>query len=123
MNRFIALSLLLLAAACHPTYGHVDLTLYSSPPVPVRVESDEVELPVGVAVAIDVEPKSGNDYEYFKDDEVTLDTEDRQILRVDPTENPRRFVLTGVKAGQTCVVVEVFGEREECIPATVLAAQ
>lgn len=123
MNRIIALSLLLLAAACHPTYGRVDLTLYSSPPVPVRVESDEVELPVGVAVAIDVEPKSGNDYEYFKDDEVTLDTEDRQILRVDPTENPRRFVLTGVKAGQTCVVVEVFGEREECIPATVLAAQ
>ncbi len=122
MNRLIALSLLLLAA-CHPTYGHVELTLYSSPPVPVRVESDEVELPVGVAVAIDVEPKSGNDYEYFKDDEVTLDTEDRQILRVDPTENPRRFVLTGVKAGQTCVVVEVFGEREECIPATVLAAQ
>lgn len=122
MNRIIALSLLLLAAACHPTYGHVELTLKSSPPVPVRIDSDEIELPVGVAVAVEVEPRSGNDYEYFKDDEVTLDTEDRKVLRVDPTANPRRFVLTGVAAGETCVVVEVFGDREECIPAVVQAA-
>ncbi len=121
MNRHFFILSLLLLPACHPMYGHLEIELYSSPPVPVRVSGEEVELPVGVAIAVDVEPKSGNDYEYFKDDEVELDSEDRQILRVDPTENPRRFVLTGVKVGKTCINVEVLGEQGECIPATVQA--
>jgi len=122
VNRSIFILSLLLLPACHPMYGHLEVDLYSSPPVPVRVSGEEIELPVGVAIAVDVEPKSGNDYEYFKDDEVELDSEDRQILRVDPTENPRRFVLTGVKVGKTCITVEVLDEQGACIPATVQAA-
>lgn len=122
MNRRFFALLLLALPACNPMYGHLEIDLASSPPVPVRIRNDEIEVPVGVAVAVAVEPKSGNDYEYFKDDEVELDTEDRQVLRVDPTADPRRFVLTGVRPGQTCITVDVLGEREECIPATVLAA-
>mgnify|MGYP000614946603 CR=1 FL=1 len=122
MNRLLRLSLFLLLPACHPAYDHLEIDLVSAPPVPVRVESDEIELPVGVAIVVDVEPKSANDYEYFKDDEVELDPQDRQVLRVDPTADPRRFVITGVKVGQTCIDIEVLGEREQCVPATVQAS-
>jgi hypothetical protein len=120
VNRLIC-CLPLLLGACHAMYGHLEVELYSSPPVAVRVTGTDIELPVGVAVAIDVAPISGNDYEYFKEDQVELDSEDRKILRVDPTENPRRFVLTGVGVGDTCVTVKVLGEQEECIPATIRA--
>lgn len=122
MNRLLCcLFLLLPAPACfNPEYDRLEIELHSAPPVPVHINSEQIELPVGVAVAVEVAPISGNDYEYFKEDEVELDTEDRKILRVDPTENPRRFVLTGVSAGDTCMTVRVLGERHECIDATVL---
>lgn len=122
MNRLLARLPLLLLPACNPMYGHLEVELASSPPVPVRVTGLDIEVPAGVAIAVDVAPISGNDYEYFKTDEVVLSADDRQILRVDPTADPRRFVLTGVAPGDTCVVVEVVGEREECIPAVVTAA-
>jgi hypothetical protein len=121
VNRLLCILFLLPLPACfNPRYGHLDIELHSAPPVPVHVNSERVELPVGVAIAIDVAPISGNDYEYFKEDEVELDAEDRKVLRVDPTENPRRFVLTGVSVGDTCVTVRVLGEEHECIDASVL---
>lgn len=121
MNRYLS-PLLLLLPACHPAYDHLELDLHSSPPVPVRVEDGDVELPVGVAIVIDVKPISANNYEYFDEDEVDLDAEDRKILRVDPTGDPRRFVLTGVSVGETCIRIEVQGEREDCVPASVQPA-
>lgn len=122
MNRLLLLlALPLLVAACGPRYDGVDIELHSEPPVPVRVSENEFELPVGIAVAIDVKPLSSNQFDYYQSDQLDLRSDDRQILRVEPTENPRRFILIGVSPGETCVELEVDYSDRGCIPATVVA--
>lgn len=118
MKRLLCL-LTLGLTACGPRYDRLEVELYSTPPTPVRVSGNEFEIPVGISAAISVAPVSDARFEYYEDDEVVLDSDDRETLRVDPTDNERRFVLTGVSPGKTCVWVEVLGEREECIPAVV----
>lgn len=119
MNRLVLALSLLAVPACAPEYDHVNVELYSSPPVPVSISGTHIDLPVGLAIVVEIEPISRGRIEYVNSDEVVLDAEDREILRADPTEHPRRFVLVGVAPGETCVVVEVLGDREDCIPATV----
>ena len=119
--RLLGLPLLLLIAACGPRYDGIEIELHTEPPVPVRVSNDEFELPAGIAVAIDVKPLSSNQFDYYNSDQLELRSDDRQVLRVEPTENPRRFVLVGVNPGTTCVQLEVDYEKHGCIPATVLA--
>ncbi len=111
----------LLLAACGPRYDGVEITLHSEPPVPVRVSDNEFELPTGIAVAIDIKPLSSNQFDYYQTDQLDLRSDDRQTLRVEPTENPRRFILIGVAQGDTCVQLEVDYQDRGCIPATVLA--
>lgn len=118
-HKFLPLALLL--AACGPRYDGVDITLHSEPPVPVRVSDNEFELPAGIAVAIDVKPLSSNQFDYYESDQLELRSDDRQVLRVEPTENPRRFILIGVAPGDTCVQLEVDYQNHGCIPAAVLA--
>lgn len=122
MKRLIALFALLAATACQPRYDGLELTLYSNPPVPVRISGEEIELSVGLAVAVDVEPLSSTRFNYYTDDPLELRSQDRGVLRVEATENPRRFVLIAVSPGTTCVEIEVVQEDHGCIPATVLAA-
>jgi hypothetical protein len=122
VKRLLCSALLLLAGGCQPRYDGLDVELYSTPPRPVDVSDRGFEVPAGIAVVIDVAPRSDARIEYYEDDEVELYAEDEDVLRVDPTEKSRRFALIGVKPGETCVWVEVLGEREECIPATVAAA-
>ncbi len=78
---------------------------------------------VGLAVAIDVEPRSSTRFRVLhrRPDDPALRKTARS-LRVEPTENPRRFVLVAVSPGDTCVEIEVLNEDHGCIPATVLAA-
>ncbi|MBA3546159.1 MAG: hypothetical protein H0T76_06740 [Nannocystis sp.] len=121
MNRLLPLFALLAAAACQPRYDGIELTLTSTPPVPVRISGTEIELPLGVAVAVDVEPQSSSRFNYYEDDPLELRSQDRAILRVEITEDPRIFVLVAVSPGETCVDIEVVGDDHGCIPATVLA--
>lgn len=121
MKRLLPLLTLLAATACQPRYDGLEVTLYSNPPLPVRVSGLELELPVGIAVAIDVEPQSSTRFNYYSDDPLTLRSQDRGVLRVEATEHPRRFVLVAVSAGETCVEIEVLNEEHGCIPAVVLA--
>lgn len=122
MNRLLPLFALLAAAACQPHYDGIELTLTSTPPVPVRVSGEEIELPFGIAVAVDVEPQSSARFNYYEDDPLELRSQDRDILRVERTEDPRIFVFVGVSPGETCVDIEVVHEDHGCIPATVIAA-
>jgi len=122
VKRLLPLFVLLAASACQPRYDGLEVTLYSNPPLPVRVSGLEFELPVGIAAAIDVEPQSSARFNYYSDDPLTLRSQDRGVLRVEATEHPRRFVLVAVSAGTTCVDIEVLHENQGCIPATVLAA-
>ena len=120
--RSLCIIPLLALAACGPRYDGVVLELYSAPPVPVRVSGEEIEVAAGVAAAVDVKPLSSNQFDYYETDQLVLRSQDRDILRVEPTEAPRRFVLIGVAPGETCVDIEVDHEDRGCIPATVIAA-
>lgn len=119
MKRLIAL--LLLTAACGPRYEGIELTLHSEPPAPVLLDDQEIEVPVGIAVAVDVKPLSSGRFEYLVTDQLDLRSQDRDVLRVEPTENGRRFVFVGVAAGETCVEIEVDYDEHGCIPARVVA--
>ena len=117
----LALGLTLGLAACQPDYGSLEIEVGSSPPLPVSIHDHDFQLPVGIAVLINVTPVSANSNNYVETDEVELSSDDRTILSVEPGPEARSFVLTGVKVGETCVQVYVNGGREECIPTTVSA--
>ncbi len=117
------LPLALLLAACGPRYDGVDIDLHSEPPVPVRVSDNDFELPAGIAVVIEVKPLSSNQFDYYESDQLDLRSDNRQVLRVEPTGDSRRFVLIGVAPGQTCVQVEVDYRDRACIPAVVTAPE
>ena len=122
MKRLLPLFSLLTAVACQPHYDGIELTLSSEPPVPVRISGEEIEMPVGIAVAVEALPQSSSRFNYYEDDPLELRSQDRGILRVELTENPRTFVFIAVSPGETCIEVEVVGDDHGCIPATVLAA-
>lgn len=119
MKRTIAL--LLLAAGCGPHYEGIALTLHSEPPVPVRIDDQEIEIPAGIAVAVDVKPLSSGRFEYLVTDPLELRSQDRDVMRVEPTEDSRRFVFVGVAPGDTCIEIEVDYDDHGCIPARVVA--
>lgn len=122
MNRLLALFALLAATACGPHYDGLELTPFTTPPVPVRIDGTEIEMSVGIAVGVDVKPLSSARFGYYSTDPLSLRSQDRAILRVEATEDPRRFVFVAVSPGTTCVDIEVVHEDQGCIPATVLAA-
>lgn len=122
MKRLTSLLLLLAATACQPRYDGIELTPFTTPPVPVRIDGEQIEMSVGIAVGVDVKPLSSARFDYYSDDPLALRSQNRDILRVEPTENPRRFVFVAVSPGETCVDIEVVHEDHGCIPATVLAA-
>lgn len=117
----LTLLLLPLLAACQPRYDGVELTLVNNPPVPPYISDHEIELPLGIAAVVEVAPQSSTRFEYYSDDPLELRPQDRDVVRVEATEDPRRFVLIGVGVGETCIDVEVVHEDHGCIPATVTA--
>lgn len=121
MKRLLPL-LLLGLAACGPRYDGLTITLNSEPPLPVNINDTVIELPVGIAVVIDVYPLSSTRFDYYESDQLALRSEDRDVLRVEPTSEPRRFIVIGVTPGETCVAVEVDHDDHGCIPARVVEA-
>lgn len=121
MKRLLPLFTLLAAGACGPHYDGLELTLFTEPPVPVRISSEEIEMTAGIAVAVDARPLSSARFGYYEDDPFELRSQDPGILRVEHTETARRFVLIAVSPGETCIDVEVVREDQGCIPATVVA--
>jgi hypothetical protein len=119
MRRFAFACALL--CACAEDYSGLDVELLSSPPGAVFVGSDEIELPLGVAVRVHTEPQSAR-REYDRDVSVKMVSQDPSVLEVFRSDGRRNHVLVGVREGQTCVVVYVDAVREDCIPARVRAA-
>ena len=117
---FVAMASL---AGCQPEFSTVELEAVSSPPVGVTtvVRDDEVEVPAGVAIAVEVTPLSGNSTPYSGEDKIRLHGRDESVLDAEPTEERRVFVLIGVSPGTTCIEVEINGSEKTCIDATVTA--
>lgn len=122
MTRLALLALGMLAlGGCHADYAGLEIRLYTSTAEPIIATDQQIELPVGLAVAIEALPISGNRHEYDEDDRLDLRSEHEEILLAEPAEMQGWFVLVGVAPGETCIAVLIDGAREACIPARVNA--
>ncbi len=121
MKRLALALLAALAAGCGPRYQSITFTLLNNTPVPVVVDDDAIEIPVGIAASIKATLHSSSMIEYDQE-ALDLDSQDRGVLAADPGPGARTFVLTGVAVGETCLSVEVEFAEEDCIPVRVTAA-
>jgi hypothetical protein len=124
MKQKLAIALALLAlAACirDEKYDGVSFEIESSPPLPVSVESDRIELVAGIAVKVAVQPHSSG-RSYSSNDLVALRADDDSIFEVYGTQDAREFVLLGLREGESCLDVRVNRRQEECIEVRVLPA-
>ena len=114
----------LYALACVPDekYDGLSFDVQSAPPVPVSVESDRIELVSGIAVKVKVKPESDG-RSYSSKDLVTLRAEDDTTFEVYGSEDPREFVLVGLREGSSCLEVRINRREEECIEVRVLPSQ
>ena len=117
--RVTVLCGLALLMGCQPEFESVTFDPLSTPPVPTVVRSYEIEVPVGIAVAVEARPRSSNATDYDSSDSFALISEDKSVLEVKPTPRRDEWVFVGVAAGSTCVQVRINGDTEDCIPATV----
>lgn len=120
MRRIVLCALLFAApAACAPSYGAIDIEPISTPPVSVTVRDFLIEMPAGIAVVVQVSPRSDNQNEYDDTYKVDLISQDREIFNVYRREDRREFVLVGVAEGDTCVEVRIDGSPQDCIEVTI----
>lgn len=118
--RTIGCSLLLVSSvACKPDYGGMIIEPLSTPPVTVTVQSTLIEMPAGIAIAIEARPRSSSSESYPEGTRVDLISQDREVLVVQRREDRRQFVLVGVAAGDTCLEVQLDGDAQECIEVSV----
>jgi len=125
MNRRIscALAALVLSACVRDEkYDGLAFDVQSSPPVPVSVESDRIELVAGIAVKVAVKPASSG-RSYSSSDQVNLRADDSDIFEVYDSEDAREFVLVGLREGESCLEVRINLRMEECIEVRVLPAE
>lgn len=122
MKRLVLVPFCLAAglAACGPRYEAIVFELKSQPPFPVRLEFNEIELPVGVAVSVHARLESSSSLEYV-DEQLELVSEDRDIFEVEGVAGSGNFAFIGVAEGETCLSVLVDHAEEECIPVRVTA--
>jgi len=121
------LGLGLAASACEPSFGSVDLQQRTSTPegLEVTIRDDKVSMPLGIAVGVWVEIKSGTAARYSADDVVGLTSEDDSIVTVySMTDRTEEWLLVGASVGETCLQVSINDKVEEdCIPAIVTDPQ
>lgn len=104
---------------CGPSFDHLEFELLTVPPVPVSVGPNNLELPVGVAVAVTATPFD-TDGEKMEDDvAIALLPSNTSVLGVETSEDARSFVFFGVGPGTTSIEVEVDHRSEIKIPVTV----
>lgn len=120
-SRLAAVSLLSVAAgACDAEYKEIDLQIVTSPPsdAEVSISSKNIQVPVGVAVAVNAKPISKK-YDYDSDDKLSVESRNEAIFRVEKTLEKRMFVMWGANPGKTCMAVLVNGKEKDCVDVTV----
>ena len=112
----------LAAGACQPSFGYLEIEPISSPPsgVTATIGTDEIELPVGIAIAARVVPHSDNATPYGRGDRLRLRAKDDDILELEPTLDAREWVFVGLSEGDTCIAVEINRDEVDCIDAEVI---
>lgn len=121
MKRMFSLCALLAFAACGddgPRYAGVEFDVNSAPPVPVSLTNNAIDISAGISVKVEVTPLSSED-RYTNRHQLDLRPRNPDVLFVYLTEEPRNFVLVGVRPGESCLEVIINREEQECIPVRV----
>lgn len=121
-QSLLATSFLALTACfslgCSDSYGFLDMTPRTTPPISVSVSNEGITVPVGVAVAIAVSPYDDDGQPMDKEVKVNLVSGDDRVLGVDSALEERSFVIYGAGPGTTAIFVEIDGVRADLIPGT-----
>ena len=104
---------------CVPDFDHLEISVDTSPPLPVSVGATNVALPVGVAVGITATPFDTVGEEMDSDVVLSLISGNASVIGVDPSIDDRSFVLYGVGPGTTTISVQVDHLSRFDIPVTV----
>jgi hypothetical protein len=110
----------LLGACTSPEYGGMTFSQLTDPPLDVEVTSERIQLPEGIAFLIKALPTSRNGQDYTASDDMALTSANESVLGVHEADRITKVVLVGVRAGTTCLAVEINGEDEDCIPVEVV---
>jgi hypothetical protein len=120
LNRLSALVFLLATSGGCAEYDYLEFNVLNDPPLNVEIDANQIDIYVGNAVYVSVDPVSSVRTDFADDRKVVhLRSESSQVMEVRQGDGDDRWVFSGNQPGDTCVVVEVKGEWQECIPATV----
>jgi hypothetical protein len=107
-------------AACgdEQEYAGVDFEVLSAPPIDVKVQSDSIEIPAGVAVQVFAKVASSGP-PFNSSDRVTFVGRKSSVVDVFLTARERQVFLVGRNPGSTCLEVRINREEVDCIPVDV----
>jgi hypothetical protein len=107
-----------LSAGCHSEFERVEFQVRSSAPVHTEIDSDHVDIRVGIAAGVIAIPIADGK-EMDDDDDLALYAEDPEVLGLDPTVEHRSFVFYGKSPGTTAVRIFVNDDYAGKIDAQV----
>jgi hypothetical protein len=119
MSRRIAnlASLLVLTlCACSPRYGDLDIDHISGDG---DADNDSIEIEEGKVMLIRARPIAAGANQYERYDIVELESLNPSILFVEGARRVDQFIIGGVSAGETQILVRVNGYDEDEIHARV----
>lgn len=104
---------------CQPSYDTISLSTESTPPAPVVVRGNRVELPAGVAIVVSADLQSETREDFPGNGELELFSSDKAVFEVYPRPRDEEFVIVGIAPGQACIDVVVDGRLEDCVEVSV----
>lgn len=110
----------LFQACAQPEFSHLEVEQRSSSPLPVDVSNRRVTIPVGVAVRLKVKPVSKGERRYSSTDDLEFATDNSSVMDAFQVEETSQVVVTGGRAGTTCLRVIVNDQQVECLRVEVI---
>jgi hypothetical protein len=99
-------------------YAGVDFEVLSAPPTDVKIQSDSIEIPTGVAVQVFARVRSSGP-PFTSSDHVTFVGKNGDLVDVFLTARDRQVFLVGRNPGSTCLEVRINRSKVDCIPVEV----
>lgn len=119
-HRLLGLLILgLFVASCHPEFDYLDIDIVSGTPFPVINDKNEIRMPSGTTIIVEVEPVSRKRKDFSSSTEVELVSEDEAVFKVREGMQDREFSFTAITPGVTVMKVYIDGDEKDSISITV----
>lgn len=108
-----------LSGCLQAEFGDVRVEQRSFAPLNVDADDNGVVLPVGIAVKLKVKPISGNRQKYTSNDALEFASDNPSVMDAFQIDETSEVVISGVRAGTTCLRVIVNDEEVTCLDVRV----